>query len=571
MSGDEDQRYKELLTLKTIAETLNQSNDMKQMLQTTLEKLLELTHLKTGWIFLVDDEPDFEHMADHNLPPALSRENKKPMRCDDCLCLRMYWAGELNQAINIIECERLCNAVSKCWGDTHNLTHHATIPITIRGEHLGLLNVGSPGKEHFSEGELAFLQAVAYQIGTAVERTRLYEAREKEAVDSIARYIVNYYANANEVTRCIWKINDWNKLLAAVVEQIGKHFGWPSVAIVMKQDKQLVMRSLYHNGVTELKNEVLPLQHRWKTRDVIRKAFRQQKVRQSKGEYRVLPGPGNHPYSVAFPLKVHEIHLEYSTVGILYIGRETEAFSGLEIEILGVLADHISLVMEKIRLYEEWQDLLLAEERNRLARDLHDSVNQKLFSLSMLARGVWEMTKHEQSETADAIQDIGELAQESLTEMRSLIWQLRPYSEVKGMLGFLKDYAEKIGVRLTFHRNDAPPLTKKIEEALVRIGQEALNNVRKHAGTNRAWIGIEREGNEMRMKISDQGQGFAPDQAVNRERSLGITSMKERASEINGSLSISSEEGMGTIITVNVPLPAIYDKARDEQGASTVE
>jgi two-component system, NarL family, sensor kinase len=172
VSTEKEQHYKDLLTLKTIAETLNQSHDLGMMLQVTLEKLLELTNMKTGWIFLVDDIPHYQLMADHHLPPALSRDDKDPMRCTDCLCLRLYWEGSMNESLTIIECERLHNAVSFCWGETHNLTHHATIPLTIRGENIGLLNVGSPGKEHFSDEELALLQSIAFQIGTAVERTR---------------------------------------------------------------------------------------------------------------------------------------------------------------------------------------------------------------------------------------------------------------------------------------------------------------------------------------------------------------------------------------------------------------
>ena len=90
MLCDKDQYVEELLILKTIAENLNQSNDMKQMLQTTLEKLLDLTQLETGWLFLIGDQPHYDQIADVNLPPALSRDNKN--RCDAetayaCACI----------------------------------------------------------------------------------------------------------------------------------------------------------------------------------------------------------------------------------------------------------------------------------------------------------------------------------------------------------------------------------------------------------------------------------------------------------------------------------------------------
>ncbi|MBX4149246.1 GAF domain-containing sensor histidine kinase [Paenibacillus lautus] len=556
MLCDKDQYVEELLILKTIAENLNQSNNMKQMLQTTLEKLLDLTQLETGWLFLIGDQPHYDQIADVNLPPALSRDNKKPMRCGDCLCLRLYWAGNLNESVTIIECERLHNAKKECWGETHNLTHHATIPLTVQGKRLGLLNVGSLGKEHFSEGELALLQSVAYQIGTAVERTKLSEQREKQAVDSIARFIVDYYAKASKVTRYLWKINDMKRMHVAIVEELAHAFGWPTVAMITSDDDKLYLRAVRQNEVTHsCKELVRKVSHKTARKSgIVQRAYEEQNVVVQEGLVRVLPGVQPHTYTAAIPLKhLERIFQTYETMGVLFIGRESGPFSELEVEILEVLAEHISLAIEKICLYYEWQDLLLVEERNRLARDLHDSVNQKLFSLSLLAQGVRETTLHENPHTAEAIHDIGQLAQETLTEMRSLIWQLRPSGEAKGILASLKDYAEKLGIQLTFIMKEIPVLTNRVEESLYRIGQEALNNISKHAGTNRAWIRMEQDGSSLYMKISDQGRGFNPGSPELCPHSLGLTSMRERASEIQGTLSISSEEGTGTMVTVMVP------------------
>ncbi|MCV4230468.1 GAF domain-containing sensor histidine kinase [Virgibacillus sp. LDC1] len=557
MLCDKDQYVKELLILKTIAENLNQSNDMNQMLQTTLEKLLDLTHLETGWLFLVEDKPDYTKMADFNLPPALSWDNQKPMRCGDCLCLRMYWKGTLNEPVTIIECERLHNAKEQSWGETRNLTHHATIPLTVQGKRLGLLNVGSPGKAHFSEGELALLQSVAYQIGTAVERTKLSEQKEKQAVDSIARFIVDYYAKASKVTRYLWKINDMKRMLVAIVEQLAYSFDWPCVAMITSDDDNLYLRTVHQNGQTQSGKELVRKAAKKSARKsgIVQRAYEEQSVVVQEGLLRALPGIQPHSYTAAIPLKhLERIFQTYETMGVLLIGRESGPFSELEVEILEVLAEHISLAIEKICLYYEWQDLLLVEERNRLARDLHDSVNQKLFSLSLLAQGVRETTLHENTHTAEAIHDIGQLAQETLTEMRTLIWQLRPSGEAKGILASLKDYAEKLGIQLTFLMKEIPVLTNRVEETLYRIGQEALNNISKHAGTNRAWIRMEQDGSYLYMKISDQGRGFNPGSPELCPRSFGLTSMKERASELQGTLSIYSEEGTGTMLTIMIPL-----------------
>ncbi|WP_028610004.1 GAF domain-containing protein [Paenibacillus harenae] len=556
MYEDKKLHYKDLLILKTIAETLNQNHDMKLMLQSTLEKLLELTGLKTGWIFLADEEPIYHHAADHNLPPALARNDKEPMRCEVCFCLKLYWKGSLNQAVNIIECERLHNSVIYSRGDTNKLTHHATVPLTICGERFGLLNVGSPGKEHFSDEELALLEGVAFQIGTAVERTRLLEQKEKLAVDNIARYIVDYYASTNEVTRQIWTINNLNELLLNVVTNIGTYFDWPTVAIAIHQGNRLTLRALYDNDSSKLLNDSVLLQPKESSDDIIHKAYTEHKVCQSKDEPFTFAAlhQSESMFSIAIPLKKQEPLLRNEPLGILLIGRESSMFSELEIEILTMLADHISWAMERIRLYDEWQYLLLSEERNRLALDLHDSVNQKLFSLSLTAQGIKEMIQDHNPLVIDGINDIQLLSQETLSEMRTLIWQLRPYSAEKGMIASLKEYAEKIGLHVTLQMRDDVQFPEKVEEILWRIGQEALNNVSKHARTNRATIKIQSIEDHIQMSVTDHGCGFVPEQIEQNSARLGIIGMKERVSQINGSLKISSMEGKGTIISVTVPL-----------------
>jgi hypothetical protein len=545
MSKSIESHHRELRILKTIAETLNESNDLKQMLQSTLEKLLEVTGISAGWIFLAEERPFYQKMADYNLPPALAWGDKKPMRCGTCDCLDLYWKNSLKKAVNIIKCRRLQDAVEHSWGDTHNLTHHATVPLTIRGKRFGILNVASPGKKYFSNEELTLLESVAYQIGTAVERTKLYEREKKQ---------VEYYAKIDELTRHIRNINDPDVLLRTVMEQIGKNFDWTAAAIIMKRGDRLALQALYRNGTPRLMNETWRFRDIKNISDIIVQAYLEQKVCASDQKDFIFPALNHHggQSSVAIPLKLHEMRDEKK--GVLFISRHYEPFTDYEFEILKVLAEHISLAMEEARLYAERQQLLLTEERSRLARDLHDSVNQKLFSLSLTARGLKEMLKHEDQTVIEGINNIGQLAQEALTEMRSLIWELRPDNVDKGITDLLKGYAEKIGLNVTIQMKEDSHLTPKAEEALCRIGQEALNNVKKHARTNRAQIRIECQPDAVRMVVSDQGQGFSLERASNVNKALGLTSMRERAAQVNGSLEIESIEGKGTTITVIVPI-----------------
>ncbi|MBM7702748.1 GAF domain-containing sensor histidine kinase [Metabacillus iocasae] len=160
-------------TLKEIAETLNSENDLQVMLHEVLKKLLSLTGLHTGWIFLIDKQGKYELIADYKMPEALCVRDKQPMCEGGCWCLDRYNDGRLKRATNIIECKRIEDAIELNWGDTEGITHHATVPLRAGKEAFGLLNVASPHKVHFSDDELVLLEGVAYQIGTAIKRVTL--------------------------------------------------------------------------------------------------------------------------------------------------------------------------------------------------------------------------------------------------------------------------------------------------------------------------------------------------------------------------------------------------------------
>ncbi|GGK14870.1 hypothetical protein GCM10010965_04800 [Caldalkalibacillus thermarum] len=331
-------RIDELFTLKTIAETLNQCVDLDEMMPSVLEKLLHLTGLKTGWIFLVKERPHYSCVADHGLPPALEWENKKPMRHMSCWCLDKFWSGQLQQAVNIMECKRLEDAVTYQWGDTHNLTHHATVPLIASGKRFGLLNVGSPGKEHFTEKELTLLQSVAFQIGTAVERIILFEAQKQRA---------EYFARLDELTRVIWKINNKRVLPEKVVHHIAHYFQWPVIALFLIKNRQLSLKSLYYKqeaGVRTKISHTLSLANA----HIIKSALKQQNVTLGQEKLSFLPGvrDKNTWHTAGVPLILSD-----KPIGLLYLAKTlANPFSEAERDVLKALGDHLSLLIETIRM-----------------------------------------------------------------------------------------------------------------------------------------------------------------------------------------------------------------------------
>ncbi|MBJ7572419.1 GAF domain-containing sensor histidine kinase [Bacillus halotolerans] len=367
-------RVEKLRTLKTIAETLNQGHDVKATLNEVLKELLSLTNLQSGWIFLIEEDGSYTLAADAYLPPALSRREKVLMCEGECYCLTKFNNGGLRKAANIMNCKRIESAEELHCFDTEGITHHATVPLEDGDRRFGLLNVAAAGKTLFDEEELHLLEAVAFQIGTAIQRMRLAEYKQKNA---------------------------------------------------------------------------------------------------------------------------------------------------------------------------------LLMERNRLAQELHDSVNQMLFSVSLTAKAAKTLT---QEETLQQMIDfIQTLTQDALAEMKSLIWQLRPGGLEKGLAEAIKNYGTLIGLNVVFTQKGCPDLRDEEEHMLWRVVQEALNNCKKHAGTDTAYVRITASSSYAELDIIDHGAGFRYE-AHDGLPSLGIKGMKERAEKAGAEFFIESELGAGTKLSVRLPL-----------------
>ncbi len=209
------------------------------------------------------------------------------------------------------------------------------------------------------------------------------------------------------------------------------------------------------------------------------------------------------------------------------------------------MAEELSLSREKAR------ELAAIEERQRLARDLHDAVSQTLFSASLIADVLPRLWERNLEEGRKRLEEVRQLTRGALAEMRTLLLELRPASLIEAELPqLLRQLAESINGRarvpVTVLVEGQSSIPTDIKIALYRIAQEALNNVAKHSAAKAANVNLLYEPDKIILSISDNGKGFDP--AVVRPDSLGLGIMRERARESGAILSIESKLGQGTTI-----------------------
>lgn len=260
--------------------------------------------------------------------------------------------------------------------------------------------------------------------------------------------------------------------------------------------------------------------------------------------------PRAHPEMTAF-LGV-PIVAKGNVLGAFYLTDEDKKeFDDADQRLIELFAAHAAIAIENATLFERSRELTVVEERNRLARDLHDSVAQTLFSLALTAEAA------KKTGGFDEIEQVNELAKEALAELRSIVFELRPADlAADGLVPTIVKHADvvrrvfgqdiEVDVR-SEHRLDADT-----ELELFRITQEALSNALKHARASKVVIALDLAVDPARLEVRDDGVGFDPDAAGIRARHLGLTSMEERARAIGGKLRIDAGPGRGTVVTVDV-------------------
>jgi signal transduction histidine kinase len=233
------------------------------------------------------------------------------------------------------------------------------------------------------------------------------------------------------------------------------------------------------------------------------------------------------------------------------------AFGDRETSLALGIARQAAVAIENARLHERAQQAAVIEERQRLARELHDSVTQALYGISLYAEAAGRaLTDGDIQPVANNLQEIRDTTQEALAEMRLLLFELRPpLLQERGLAAALRARLQGVetraGLVTRFDCDTDERLSPDKEQELYRIAQEALNNVVKHAHAGRVDVRLAIAAGEAELEISDNGVGF--ERSLSGGYGLGLRGMHERVERLGGTLRIDTSPGAGTRLRVDVP------------------
>ncbi|HEY2950672.1 MAG TPA: GAF domain-containing sensor histidine kinase [Micromonosporaceae bacterium] len=238
--------------------------------------------------------------------------------------------------------------------------------------------------------------------------------------------------------------------------------------------------------------------------------------------------------------------------------RTPGGFTADDEELLRLLAAHAAIALVNARLYERSRELSIVAERNRIARELHDAVTQKLFSLRLTADAAAALVERDPKRAGAQLDSVRRLAAEVTDELRSIVDGLRPIDlSGDGLDVALRKQAELLdrvhAARVRFVGGPVPRLTELRQEAVYRIAQEALHNALRHATARRIDVDLTARNGSVVLSVSDDGRGFDPTAPPQASRRLGLASMRERARAAGGRFEVSSRPGGGTTVRVEVP------------------
>lgn len=549
-----------LSVLHDLDQLIFSAQSLTELASHTLSRLYELTDCKCNSIFLVDDDHHSGYyFANH---PA----QQHPMFDAPVPLSSIDYIDELRDGTillheNVQEYE--AGSTDRIMAEMLGVQSAAHIPLMVRSTLVGILHLGFEQPEAVVDLSIDVVGNVASSLSLAIANTQLYDqvqAHAQELSHKVAERtsaLERQYHLQSGLARIELAINQPSELqevldqiVHVTTECLPADIG---VSVILWDD---VEQAYVSSSTSVVDQPSLQAANRVRkrggaTRWIIEHA--QPLLVEDAINDPLGPNPMIREYGVGsyagMPLLI-----EGKPIGVLYALRsQSGVFAHDEVEFLTTVASRAAVAVTKVRLFEQAQVLAAEEERQRIARDLHDVVSQSLFSASVIAESLPRLLDHNPDLVRSGLEDLHEMTRGTLAEMRTLLFELRPkslaeteISELFSQLTAAFTGRTRIPVELNVDSHIDLPPSQQI--GIYRILQESLNNISRHAQAENVLIDLESTETGYMLCIRDDGIGFDPDEIPNGH--FGVHIMRERAEEMKANLSIESYPDSGTTITL---------------------
>jgi signal transduction histidine kinase len=542
-------RNAQLSVLNEIATAASEKLELNELLEGALDKVLTVMRAEAGVICLLDQETDELVAACYRgFSDELAQRIRRAHVDDDPIGAQVVSTG-----CPVVVDDLLSDPRVEPIARREGFSSAVSVPLKSEGEVSGILAVVTRRERRFLPTEVELLSSIGGQLGLAVRNAILF-ARSQQRNEELAALLSVGQAAASSIDLAPMLERALDAIIAVTSTEVAEVWLLSDEGELTLERTRGAAEESFQGARTLRIGEGLPGQAVLAD-SVVAVHDLSNDPRFAREEAARL----GFKTFCALPLRRGS-----RTVGVLAVAaRSGEALcSTSELRLLEGIGEHVAMAIENARLHEQVLDVAVLEERERISRELHDGLGQVLGYINTQALAIRRLLRSGRTEEATReVIAIENAAKELYTDVRESILGLRISLAAQGgfvpaLRTYLARYGEMtgVGVRLEVPDGPAPRLPASIEIQLLRIVQEALTNVRKHARTTRASVSLAYTDDGLTLTVADDGRGFDPALSVRRGwPRFGLQTMRERAEAIGGTFEIVSERAYGTMAMVRVP------------------
>lgn len=541
---------RDLAILNEMGRAVVQLKDLEDILNYTLEMVTSQFHMGAGLIYLWDAAEGCCTLKAHRgASPEQIEKIIERRRAGYDIPLEVAASGK-----EVFVPDMSSDARFEGIWEPRAGRSYANLPLLSRGTVVGVIAlVAAPG-DRFTESEVAFLKAAGREVGIAIDNALLLaetQQREQQAI--------TLQELGTKISASLALAEVLDAVAAAARDLFGADTGL--VGLFDETTREVVIRAASGANAEHLKGKRIQT-----TEDqpgyllaVGRPVLIEAYVPGQPMLHDLESLEGSQVSSfLAVPLQLGEHFLGVVEV----ISQQPRRFLKEDAQLLMRLAQQVVISVENAILYRQLRYMATLEERDRIAREMHDHLAQALGYINIKASMTGDLVESGKVEMAqESLVELKRVAQLLYTDVREAIFNLRTtlassVDLLPSLEKYLNDYRRRseIEIQLVIENEETGEFSQETASQLLHIVQEALTNARKHAAPSHVWVRYSQAGRQVRIIIEDDGQGFQIDDNTGSDpQHVGLTVMRERAESIGGSLVLDSEPGRGTRVTVTAP------------------